>query len=661
MWEDRIWHEMRGRPRYQFDMISPVIDNIIGGFEKTVFNAKVTATRGGDKAGVKLRQGLLRSIQNWSDAPIIYKNLGRKYIMEGFGAFCVDFDYLDQDTFDKDLILKEIKNAIDRVWLDPGSEKQDGSDANWSCEIQSVLADEFDTKFPDKDKSSFDTGVQYEAYSDKRTVINIVKFYYREPVDRELVLMSDGSIYEAEEYEKLKGQMEEMGKTEVKRRKRTCYKVKCRYMSGTEWLTKPFDTPFEYQPIVPVYNQFDIVEDKIVWNRPVEKMMPAQRVINYAKSREVEEVALAPRKKIWLTPKQMKGHAKTLSTLNTNPNPVQEYNADQEIGNQIVTTGGPEVNPALINVYTGAQQSIEQTSGMFAASMGKNPNDQSGEALKVLEARGDMGNSSIYKDMEIAITQAMRICMKAMAEVYDANRQVPVTEESGAVSIEDINQPKSLMTPQGMKSIIMNDLSDTSYDCTVEMSATYRTQQEEANEAILAAASLDPTILQTSMDIFLGNIDAAGIDQIQERVRDAMFSNGQIPPEQMTDDERQKMQQQQAQAQQNQQPDPMLVAAMAEDKKAQAEVINAQTNQQESQIDMFNAETKRIEAMTKAQEAGVKIEGMMLDNQLKFTEKQLDAADKAATIEGKQIDNAAKMDDMSIQNATTAELIRVLG
>ena len=35
MWEPEVYNKMRGRPRYQFDMISPVIDNIVGNFEKT--------------------------------------------------------------------------------------------------------------------------------------------------------------------------------------------------------------------------------------------------------------------------------------------------------------------------------------------------------------------------------------------------------------------------------------------------------------------------------------------------------------------------------------------------------------------------------------------------------------------------------------------------
>ncbi len=634
-WETKVWNRFGqlNRPRYQFDMISPVLDNIAGQFEKSVFNGKVKPTKEGDKAGAALREGMLRSIQNWSDAHLIYKNVGRKIIEQGFGAFCIDYDYLDEDTFDKDLSIREIKNAIDRVWFDQNSERQDKADAMWGVEIKSLLTSEFKDQFPDADVVSLSTGDDYHTYPNNRQVINIGKFYYKKEIERELVLLNNGAIYEASEWEKNKPQMEMIGITEVNRRKRKAYEVKCRYMSGAEWLTDEYDTPFEYIPIIPAYHGYDIIEDKIIWKRIVEKMMDAQRVINYAKSREIEEGAFSPRRKIWLTKEQAKGHEGKLKTINTNSDPVQFYNPDTAVGNQLPTTGGAEVNPSLVNIYTQAQQSIEQISGMFAASMGKNPNDQSGEALKVLGERSDMGNSSIYKDMEIAITHAMRIILKAIPNVYDTTRKVPVTGEDGVVDVQTVNEPKTEMTPEGVKSMMLNDLSVNTYDVTVEMGATYRTQQEQSNQAILAVAALKPEILDTSADIFLNNIDAPNMGQIQERVRGQMLQTGVIPIDQMTEEEQQEMA---AQMQANQQPSEAQMLAEAEAQarmmEGQAAIQNEINDAEKNQIEMIKLQLKNKELDIKAAEVGAKVENINIDSQL----KKIEGIEKIVKTEAKQ-------------------------
>ncbi|MCP4144352.1 MAG: hypothetical protein GY752_03610, partial [bacterium] len=274
--------------------------------------------------------------------------------------------------------------------------------------------------------------------------------------------------------------------------------------------------------------------------------------------------------------------------------------------------------PSLVNIYTQAQQSIEQISGMFAASMGKNPNDQSGEALKVLGERSDMGNSSIYKDMEIAITHAMRVILKAIPNVYDTTRQVPVTGEDGVVDVQTVNEPSSQMTAQGIESMMLNDLSVATYDVTVEMGATYRTQQEQSNQAILAVAALKPEILDTSADIFLNNIDAPNMGQIQERVRSQMLQTGVIPIDQMTEEEQQEMA---AQMQANQQPNEAQMLAEAEAQarmmEGQAAIQNEINDAEKNQIEMIKLQLKNKELDIKAAEVGAKVENINIDSQLK--------------------------------------------
>jgi hypothetical protein len=92
--------------------------------------------------------------------------------------------------------------------------------------------------------------------------------------------------------------------------------------------------------------------------------------------------------------------------------------------------------------------------------------------------------------------------------------------------------------------------------------------------------------LQQGKDIMLKNLSVPGMDQMAERARVELFNAGMIPEEQWTEKEREKAQAQ-AEAAQNQPPqeDPMMVAARAEEGKAQAAQMEAQNKQQQTQID----------------------------------------------------------------------------
>ena len=73
--------------------------------------------------------------------------------------------------------------------------------------------------------------------------------------------------------------------------------------------------------------------------------------------------------------------------------------------------------------------------------------------------------------------------------------------------------------------------------------------------------------------------------------------------------------------QQAQQPDPMMLAAMAEMAKGQAAQMDAQTKQAQVQVSAYDAETKRVKAIAEVQKlradtakVGFEITGTELDN-----------------------------------------------
>ncbi len=625
-WEPFWWNSCDGKPRYTFDMTSPIVDQHMRQIEENDFDIRVSPAGGqATKETAQIYDGVIRNIENMSNAGHIYKAVARGMIASGFDAMRVVQKYVDSDSFDQDLIIEHIPNAIDRVWWGP-SESQDRSDAPWCIVLHAMSKAAYDEKWPEGSGQSVSEGRQANAYYQRVDQVIIGEFLYYEEDSRELVLMNNGQVYEVDDkFKAIADELKALGVTETRRKKAKKKRVCSRFFDGSDWLDKKMETVFTLMPVAPCYGNFWLFEDKILYQGIVEKLYDTQRVLNYSLSREIEEGALAPRAKYWMTKAQVAGNEETIATLNTNSDPVQIFNADPELPGAPQQQGGAQINPGLRNISESMRNMMSYSSGMFAANMGDNPGLQSGVAIDKLQSAGSAGSSKYVKALEYTITYLARVLIKAIPKTYDTQRQMRLMYEDGSTEIQVLNQ--EIMDQQTGRMITLNDLSQGQYDVVCRSGPSFKNKQEETIAAMVELAQVDPSIMQIGGDLFLKAINTPVAEQLAERRRAQMLAQGLIPESEMTDEEKQAAQQK---AQGQQQNDPAMVLAMAEMQKAEAERQNAENNQQKLQIDAFNAETNRIKAIAEAKLAGVRTD------------------DIAVTIQGKQLDNIQKV--QNIQN-----------
>jgi hypothetical protein len=646
-WEPYWWNNNAGKPRYTFDMVNPIVDQVTAEIEQSDFDIKVSPQSGpASKETAMVMDGLIRNIESMSRAKEIYINAGRGMATAGYDGWMVSHKYADEESFDQDLVIEPVPNFIDRVWFDPAAYRQDKSDAQYAFLLHPVSKAEYASRWPEGSEASVSDDREGDAYYDKAEVIVVGQLFYVKRKPMELVLMSNGAVYEAtDDFEKVVDELAAAGLTEVRRR--TAYKnVVCsHFYDATDWLEDEEETIFDRVPVIPVYGNFKITENKTIYWGVVEKLLDPQRVLNYSMSREIEEGALAPRAKYWMTLTQGAGHEDTLSTLNTNSDPVQFFNVDPENPGPPQQNGGAMVNPGLRTISESMRQLIGQTAGMFAANMGDNPGLQSGVAIERLQSKGDNGTVKYFRALETAIAATGDLLVKTIPKVYDTRRTVRLLYEDSTAEMITLND--TVIDNQTGEPVTLNDLTKGQYSITCRAGPSFRNKQQETIETIIEIAKVDPSIISMSGDILLNAIPTSAAMQIGERKRLQMMSQGLIPASQMTEEETQQMQQQQQN--QGQQQDPNMVLAQAEMAKAQAEQLRAQVEMQRLeletakiqleaqklqasmqmdqanvQLDGFNAETQRMNTQIKAQEAGVKIQkdsiqaqGMQIDNQLK--------------------------------------------
>ena len=646
-WEPYWWNNNAGKPRYTFDMVNPIVDQVTAEIEQSDFDIKVSPQSGpASKETAMVLDGLIRNIESMSRAKEIYINAGRGMATAGYDGWMVSHKYADEESFDQDLVIEPVPNFIDRVWFDPASYRQDKSDAQYAFLLHPVSKAEYASRWPEGSEASVSDDREGDAYYDKAEVIVVGQLFYVKRKPMELVLMSNGAVYEAtDDFEKVVDELAAAGLTEVRRR--TAYKnVVCsHFYDATDWLEDEEETIFDRVPVIPVYGNFKITENKTIYWGVVEKLLDPQRVLNYSMSREIEEGALAPRAKYWMTLTQGAGHEDSLSTLNTNSDPVQFFNVDPENPGPPQQNGGAMVNPGLRTISESMRQLIGQTAGMFAANMGDNPGLQSGVAIERLQSKGDNGTVKYFRALETAIAATGDLLVKTIPKVYDTRRTVRLLYEDNTAEMITLND--TVIDNQTGEPVTLNDLTKGQYSITCRAGPSFRNKQQETIETIIEIAKVDPSIISMSGDILLNAIPTSAAMQIGERKRLQMIAQGLIPASQMTEEETQQMQQQQQN--QGQQQDPNMVLAQAEMAKAEAEQMRAQVevqklqletariqletqkfqasmqmDQANVQLDGFNAETQRMNTQIKAQEAGVRIQkdsiqaqGMQIDNQLK--------------------------------------------
>ena len=596
-WEPDVLKFFNGKPRYTMDKCNNVVDSVAGEMEGAAFNIKVRPSSGDASIETaKVYDGIIRNIRNISNADHVFNQAGRSMITGGLDGWEIVQDYVDADTFDQDLFIRKIPNFIDRVWFDTGSEEQDRSDARWCVVLQVLTRDEYEDKFPDGSGQSIGDERAIEVYENKPDFITVGKLLYKKPIDIELVRMSNGHVYEDnEEFKSVADELLMEGITETDRRTRKSHRVYSRIFDGADFLIEPEETVFDFLPVIPTYGNFKISENKVIWRGIIEKLMDAQRVHNYAWSKKVQSVALSPVGKYWATKEQVAGHTKTLATLNTNPNPVQTYNHVDGTPAPF-WQGGAQIDAGLQEVELSSSNAISESAGLFAANMGDNPGLQSGVAIGRQVDKGDTSTIKWFSSQEVAICHTAKILVNAIPRVYDSTRTVRLLAEDGTSTMSDIN--KAVLDDETGQSVELNNLASGEYDVVCDVGPAFKNRQQEATQALLELIQADPTLMQTAGDILVKNQDAPNMDLVHERMRAERLQAGVIPESQYTEEERVQIQQAQAEAQ-NQPPqeDPNMVLARAEEGKAQADMMNAQTKQQ---VETINAQNKQAELQLEA-------------------------------------------------------------
>ncbi len=619
MWDPDIITRMIGRYRGTFDMVTPIVDGISGEIEKADFTLRVSPSGGlASEDTAKTLDGLIRNIRNISEAEDIFNQAGRANVVAGFAAWEIATDWIDGDSFDQDMMIKTIPNAIDSVWIDPDSVESVPIDARWGTKLVTMSMQKYKSKWPDGSGMSVGDNSTETHHHNQNTIdhVTVGQLYYKKPVKIEIVRMTDGSVYRDDD--DFKAIQDELAKQnppvtiEVdkndneKRRTRDSWRVWSRKYDGKEWLEDEEVTVFDLIPIATVYGNFEILDDNRVYFGKLKNLLDPQRGLNYLQSRSIEDGAFSTAEIIWMTDEQATGQ--DYRNINTSRDPIQTYThaAGQTPPSK---TPGPAVSSGLQTDIANMKEMMGLSSNTFQSQQGNATSTQSGVAGFQQIEQANIGSIKWFKPLEKAICYTGKLILSGRSRVYDGTRDAQVLAEDGTASTVSLN--KTVFDEQQQKNIVLNDLSLGDYDITCSAGPAFTSAQKEAVDSFERMATIIPEMAQRNVDILLKNKSEPGMDQMAERERVNLFNAGQIPESQWTDDERQQVAEAQAAQQgQEQQPDPVAMAAQGALLEGQAALQDSQNKAVEAQ---GNRELKGLELSIKDKEIDLATEKFLLE------------------------------------------------
>ena len=593
-WEREIWAMYDGRPRYTFDQQKPEISAIWGEMAANEYNAVTQPVGDGASQEVSnILNGLLRNSYEQGCFDDISTKAGKRMIMTGLGGWRLVAKYADGDSIYQDILPEGIPDFHRRVWFEAGSEMQTREDAMHVHVLSKITFAEAKRRWPDKQIASVDDERKqaHRAYKPE-DLVTVGEILYKERATKDIYLIDeDGTVVDKEG---LKARGLKPQDAIASREGAEYFKVKSRKYDAIQWLNDEKDTAFNMLPVIPIYAHFDVTDGKVTYEGVVRSRMDAQRVLNYAESRKVENEILAPPEKLLADDRAVEGYEDDFGKINRDPRHVMRFNGAKadEIKHgfgPFQTVGGARPSPALTELTQNMTLNMQLSSGRQNNVETARIKQDSDFRASQRDSMGQVGNFEYYRGLKVGLEHTAKVYLGAVPRIYDTKRKVRIIDDA-KVSKEVVINDKDA------KGQDVNNLLSGRYHISFKIGKDMESRKSDANDGILELAKYDETVAQRNSDIIARNISAPGMDLVADRERSKNMQAGVIPEDQWTDEEKEQAAIAQQQAQQ--QTDPMAEMAAAEMQKAQNE---AQKIQIDALIKQADLERKELELQQKQQ------------------------------------------------------------
>lgn len=583
-WPEKVRRErdLEGRPCLTINRLPAFIRQVVNDARQNKPAIAVhPVDSGADPETAEVFNGLIRHIEQSSDAEVAYDTALDFAVTCGLGYFRINTRYAAGDTFDQDLAIERVANPFS-VYGDPESTAADSGDWNTAFVVDSLSRDAFEARWKGADVADWmaEEGAAGWQGGDRVTV---AEYWRRERVTRTILALSDGQVVEEGVYAAQKAMFDALGVRPVGRpRPIAGHEVTQRIVSGAQVL-ETVDWAGRFIPIVPVYGEELMIDGRRRLRSLVRDAKDPQRMFNYWRTTSTELVALAPKAPFIGRKGAFETDSAKWATANIQSHAYIEYDGPEPPMRQ----GFAGVPAGALQEAMNASDDMKSIMGLYDASLGARSNETSGRAIMARQREGDTSTFHYIDNLTRGIRHAGRILLDLIPKVYGTARVVRVLGPDGAAQSVGVAQGGQAAAGRGVEALKavgrIYDLGAGKYDLTVRSGPSFTSRRVEAATQMIELIRAYPAAAPLLGDLLARNLDWPGADEIAGRLAALLppVVKGSNP------------QMEQAKAQMTQigqalQAAKAEIAALKQDRSHEARKL---------EIDAFEAETNRMRAM----------------------------------------------------------------
>lgn len=575
-WSPEAIELRRGRVTLTVNKLPQYVERIMGDILQNPTSIKYRATTyndGGKLTGkvagqeytiAEVRSSIAKGIEMRSNAQSWYDHAAQQMCDGGFGWLRTDA-VLD-DYMRPVLEISGVQNPSDAM-IDYTGIKPDFSDARDGFVFTRIPKKVFEQAFPEESAVDFSAN----------------QFTGRFPwVREELVIV-------AEYWERIQRPLSEIKQAMAEGKKIPAYKVVWRRLSGKSILeggAKGVLTPFSTIPLVPMIGDRIVLADGTVLFQSVHRhARDAQKDSNYWRSAMTETVAAQPHQPWVGTEAMFEGNESAWDSANVARPSKLAFKADPDFpGGRPIKEPPPDIPAAAMQLYMTAVSDLQQSIGMYSASVGAVRGDESGRAILAKERQDSTGKYGFTHGRNQAVRRIGSLLQDAMPHIYASAQEIRIIgPDDSAQDYVDIPGAEALTEP---------------YECYVEAGPSYATQRIETVNVLMELAKSAPEkIIGEGADIIVENLDFPAAQRLADRFKKSI-PRQLLSPTEMADIEKEN------QGVPPPPPDPnlQLQAAIEQAKAAQSEFRVAQEKLKVQQ-EQLQAQQEEIRLMAEQQRA----------------------------------------------------------
>lgn len=586
-WPERVRREreLEGRPCLTINRLPTFIRQVVNDARQNKPAISVHPVDGAsDPETAEVFNGLIRHIEQSSDAEVAYDTALDFAVTSGVGYFRINTRYAGDDGFDQDIAIERVANPFS-IYGDPESTAADSSDWNTAFVVDTLPRAAFEARWKGAEAVDWD-GDDYGRlggpWLDGDRVM-IAEYWRRERTTRTILALSDGQAIEEGLYKAQKAMFDALGVKPVGRPRQTAsHRVTQRILTGAEVL-ETVDWAGRCIPIVPVYGEELMVDGRRRLRSLVRDAKDPQRMFNYWRTTSTELVALAPKAPFIGRKGAFETDSAKWATANVQSHAYIEYDGPEPPMRQ----GFAGVPAGALQEAMNAADDMKSITGLFDASLGARSNETSGRAIMARQREGDVSTFHYIDNLSRSIRHAGRILLDLIPKVYATARVVRVLGPDGAARTVGVAPGGAGGGGQGAEQLKaigrIYDLGAGKYDLTVRSGPSFTSRREEAANQMIELIRAYPAAAPLIGDLLARNLDWPGADEIAQRMAALLPAQVKGAPPEV----------EQAKAQLGQ-----LVQAL---NAAKAEIAALKQDRaheaRKLEIDAFEAETNRMKAI----------------------------------------------------------------